>query len=95
MKQEGEVVHGTPVLVRNGSNDKWVLRTADRIDGSWVNEKRLATSEGESWRQWMPYFGAESFEGTSLPLDGKWNRGDICAWRTGSGRRSDFKPETS
>ena len=78
--ESGAVRHGTPVLVRNGSNDAWLLRTADRLDSSWVNETRLATSEGECWKQWTPYKGGEHLDGTSLPEDGKWHRGDLCAY---------------
>ena len=84
--EKDEVRHGDAVLVRNSRNDQWVLRTADKIDGSWVNERRLATAEGECWKQWMPYAGNERFEGTSLPKDAAWMAGDICAYENEQGR---------
>lgn len=92
MKTEdsGAVQHGMPVLVRNASNDKWMLRTADRIDGTWVGEIRLSTAEGECWKQWIPYAGNEAMEGTSLPKNGKWRRGDVCAYDDGGRLRIGF-----
>lgn len=86
----GDVRHGMPVLVRNGSNDVWLLRTADRLDSSWVNETRLATSEGEQWKQWIPYQGNEHLEGMSLPEDGNWHKGDICAYEDNGRMRIGF-----
>lgn len=88
--KSGAVRHGTSVLVRNGSNDAWLLRTADRLDSSWVNETRLATSEGEQWKQWIPYMGSEHLEGTSLPKDGNWHRGDMCAYESNGRMRIGF-----
>ena len=77
-----DVKHGTPVLVRNQRNEPWLLRVADKIDSSWMNEIRLLTTEGETWKRWLLYDPNQSLEGTTLPHGGIYGfaTGDACVY---------------
>lgn len=89
---------GMPVLVRNARNGKWVVRAFDKLDGSWMNETRCVTTDGNNWKYWTEYQGHEQYEGTSIPCrqegletESIWRPMDVCLyWDSMNKARTGF-----